>query len=124
ECREFVLTLDQTGASPFGFELVRLREHARIRAHDVTAAVDFATHERLAHEYRVRRGLVLLAELHDALLDEREPEQRHLLEREHRAAFARPVRFAPGFLHQMRRLLLDPLRLDARTEHSVYFLQI
>ena len=67
---------------------------------------------------------ILRAELHGALLDERQAEQRDLLERDHRAALARPVRIAPVALDQMRGLLLDPFRLDARAQQSVDFLQI
>ncbi len=57
---------------------------------------------------------ILLAELHGAFLDQRQAEQRDLLERDHGAALARPVHVSPAALDQVSRLLFDPGRLDAR----------
>ena len=92
---QFIFVLDQSGATLLGFEFVRLLEHTRIRAHAVDVAIDIATHQRLAHEYRMRQHRILRAELHRALFHQSQSEQRHLLERQHRAALARPVRIAP-----------------------------
>ena len=78
---------------------------------------------QLLEDY-VRELRILLAELHRALLDQRQTEQRDLLVRDDRAALARPVHIAPAALDEVRGLLLDPCRLDARAEHSVDFLQI
>ncbi len=69
-------------------------------------------------------GRILPAELHRAFFDEYEAEQADLLEREHGAALARPVRLAPVALDEMRGLLLDPFGRDLGTEHRVDLLQI
>jgi hypothetical protein len=84
----------------------------------MVGAVDIATHQRLAQEDRVRQGGVLRLEGDRSLLHQHQAEQADLLVRHHAAALLRPVRVAATHAQQMRRLLLDPQRLDPRIRHA------
>jgi hypothetical protein len=63
--------------------------------------------EQLAGQHRVDPPV-----LHAAARDDRQAVQGHLLESQHRALPAVPVRLAVTALDQVRRQLLGPLRLD------------
>src|SRR5690606_36673633 len=78
-----------------------------------------AAGQRLAHEDFVRRRRILLAELHHTPLDQNQAEQADLFIGNNRAALARPMRVMPTAPDQVRGLLLDPERLDARALHRI-----
>ena len=84
----------------------------------MAGAVDIATHQRLAQEDRVRQRGVLLLEGDRPLLHQHQAEQADLLVRHHAATLPRPVRVAATGAQQVRGLLLDPQRLDARIRHA------
>lgn len=121
---ELLVVAQQSAASPFRFDLARLCEHARIRAQERRARIDLAAREALAQEQRMRLVWLLAPELHETLLREHQAEQRGLFVRDDRATLARPVRVAPAPLHEVRRLLLDPCRLDARARERVDLAQV
>ena len=74
EFHQFLLVLDQATAPPFGLDFVRLRQHARIRAHAVGTRVDLATHQRLAQKHGMRQCRVLCAKLHVAFFHQHQTE--------------------------------------------------
>ena len=118
ESDEIVFVPDQALAPLLRLDAEGFLEHALVGAHKIRPAVDIAAGQRLAQEDRVRQRQILPLKRHRPLLDQHQPEQADLFVRHHAAALLRPVRVAAAGAQQMRCLLLDPQRFDARIHHA------
>ena len=73
-----------------------------------------ALHQRVPDEEVARHLRVDPAVVHRPVGDDGDAEQRHLLQRHHRAALLLPVRLAVRALEQVGADLLGPCRVEAR----------